>query len=155
MTTSKPLKTISAAKNVSARHISMLGNFMSRLPAAYVADAITALCAVLDVPTFPLEQHLKFTLFPVLITRASAQLSPEPRSGSWQCALTSNLLRFGSWKKTGQRFVIGCNTSITNLPRLNVPSLRAPLKIYCTTSLRQPLLQYSETFLTVKRCLND
>lgn len=56
------MKTISAAKNGSVHHISMLGNFMARLPAAYVADAITALCAVLDVPRFPPEHPLPSSL---------------------------------------------------------------------------------------------
>ncbi len=56
------MKTINAAKNGSVGRISMLGNFFPRLPAACVADATTALCAVLDVPAFPPEQPLSLSL---------------------------------------------------------------------------------------------
>ncbi len=57
------MKTFSAAKKGSLVHISMIGQFIAKLPAKDVPEAISTLCAILDVPAFPPEQHLPSSLY--------------------------------------------------------------------------------------------
>jgi len=65
---------ISAAKKGSLVHLSMLCHFMPELSATHAVDAITALCAVLDVPAFPID------LYPLLCPRSERKRSTPSRA---------------------------------------------------------------------------